>query len=106
VLAPTASFASPKGVAADDACDNRDRGVRPRHRPVAFSTSTYAHSTESVNGESGVPVPGRTSTAFGARTDAPGGVGDTTHSGGGGLHPERDPDHHGDHDDHDHPVER
>jgi Zn-dependent M28 family amino/carboxypeptidase len=73
---------------------------------VAFSTLTYAHSTESVNGEAGVPVPGKATTVFGARAEAPAGVGDTTHSGGGGLHPERDPDHHGDHDDHDHPVER
>jgi Zn-dependent M28 family amino/carboxypeptidase len=70
---------------------------------IAFSTLTYAYSTESVNGEVGVPVPGKPSGVFGSRADAPAGAGTQTHSGGGGLHPERDPDHHGDHDhDHDH----
>jgi Zn-dependent M28 family amino/carboxypeptidase len=65
---------------------------------VAFSTLTYAYSTETVNGEVGRKVPGPKSDVFGARANAPAGAGTQTHSGGGGLHPERDPDH----DDHHH----
>jgi Zn-dependent M28 family amino/carboxypeptidase len=67
---------------------------------VAFSTLTYAYSTETVNGEVGRKVPGPKSDVFGARANAPAGAGTQTHSGGGGLHPERDPDH--DHDHHHH----
>jgi len=66
---------------------------------------TYAFSTETVNGELGRPVPGEPSDVFGSRHDAPAGVGHDTHSGGGGLHPERDPDHEH-HDDHDHHHDR
>jgi Zn-dependent M28 family amino/carboxypeptidase len=70
---------------------------------VAFTTLTYAYSTETVNGEVGRRVPGPTSAVFGARANAPAGAGTQTHSGGGGLHPERDPDH--DHDHHHHPYD-
>jgi Zn-dependent M28 family amino/carboxypeptidase len=70
---------------------------------VAFTTLTYAYSTETVNGEVGRKVPGPRSDVFGARANAPAGAGTQTHSGGGGLHPERDPD--GDHDHHHHPYD-
>ncbi|MFA9431672.1 M28 family metallopeptidase [Egicoccus sp. AB-alg2] len=74
---------------------------------VAFSTLTYAYSTEDVNGEPGRRVPGKASSVFGSRVNAPAGAGQHTHSGGGGLHPERDPDHDDDHDhDHDHLYNR
>jgi Zn-dependent M28 family amino/carboxypeptidase len=52
---------------------------------IAFTTITYAYSTESVNGAPGRPVPGPVSSVFGASSTA-GSVGATTPSGGGGLH--------------------
>lgn len=70
---------------------------------VAFSTLTYAYSTETVNGVAGRKVPGPASPVFGSGANAPTGAGTHTHSGGGGLHPERDPDHDG-HDHHHHPY--
>jgi Zn-dependent M28 family amino/carboxypeptidase len=61
---------------------------------VAFSTMTYAYSTESVNGVPGKRVPGPMSDVFGASTGFSGAV---TPGGGGGLHPEHEHDHeHGD----------
>jgi Zn-dependent M28 family amino/carboxypeptidase len=59
---------------------------------VAFSTMTYAYSTEPVNGIPGKRVPGPASDVFGASAMA-GSVGALTPGGGGGLH-----DHDHDHD--------
>jgi len=60
---------------------------------VAFSTLTYAYSTQTVNGVPGRKVPGPASSVFGSRAKAPQGAGQGTRSGGGGLHPERGTDH-------------
>jgi Zn-dependent M28 family amino/carboxypeptidase len=62
---------------------------------VAFTTLTYAYSTESVNGVPGKRVPGPASDVFGASAGMSAGAG--TPGGGGGLHPEHEHDHdHGD----------
>jgi Zn-dependent M28 family amino/carboxypeptidase len=55
---------------------------------VAFTTLTYAHSTESVNGVPGKRVPGPTSPVFGA-SGASAGLA-VTPGGGGGLHHDHD----------------
>lgn len=63
---------------------------------VAFTTMTYAYSTESVNGVPGKRVPGPASDVFGASAGFSG-AGALTPGGGGGLHPEHEHDHeHGD----------
>jgi Zn-dependent M28 family amino/carboxypeptidase len=63
---------------------------------VAFTTMTYAYSTETVNDVPGKRVPGPASDVFGASAGMAG-AGALTPGGGGGLHPEHEHDHeHGD----------
>jgi Zn-dependent M28 family amino/carboxypeptidase len=65
---------------------------------VAFTTMTYAYSTETVNGVPGRRVPGPTSDVFGASASFTNSSAALTVGGGGGLHPEHEHDHeHGDH---------
>jgi Zn-dependent M28 family amino/carboxypeptidase len=86
---------------ACDTIDNLDLEVFDLNiDAIGFTTLTYAFSTETVNGVPGRRVPGYPSPVFGSRVNAPPGAGTHTHSGGGGLHPERDPNH--DHHDHHH----
>jgi Zn-dependent M28 family amino/carboxypeptidase len=66
---------------------------------VAFTTMTYAYSTESVNGVPGKRVPGPASNVFGSSASFSNPSGGLTPGGGGGLHPEHEHDHDHEHGD-------